>query len=935
MKVDGSYKSLVQGVSQQPAELRVDGQLGETVNMLPDPIRGLTRRWGSKFMAERLLPGVLGSNAAALNADAASFTTYEYNNAGKDYTVYARRGARVAGSNLPALLVFNRTDAVWLAPTRPGSDAVLDALESGGISAITSIGKYLFFAGNTTVAAVSTVEQWAAAANLDKTVAWVRGGAYSRTYTVAVTKLDSSLVTVTYKTPASSYSGTLDTSDIPLYIVDPAGGTESTNEGLAFTNEGTYSRAKLAYGTFNPTSMVIKEGNGTSWTNVHPSLPTAGTKQYAYNSSAPLDGVVIRSDAVIPLTATYSHVKALPNPVYNKQIQDRTHAYNSAVTAWIGSAAAAIAPEAIAQKLVDAAVAQGLSASRDGATVCFTGVKAIAADDGGDDTLLRGVAQEVTSVELLSAVHHAGKVVRIKPANAADAFYMRAVPKVAGATGFVEVTWVEGAANTRTISGGLFYGLADGTQFSYASTAALLDSVKPGGGSYSAPTWEASDVGDSDTNPTPYFVGKKITYLDVFQDRLVIGSGGTLRFSKVGEYLTVFRSTTLTIPGDDTLELLSQGSEDDEMRYGVLYDRELVVFGKRRQYAITGKSALTPVGANMPVMSNHVGAAETAPIAVGGAIYYAKQGTRAAALFQVQPGRTSESPESFPISSQLDDYLTGRAIEVASVAKPSMILMRVTGKPNDLKTFTYLDAPDGARIQEAWGTWRFSPELGNIIGVSATEDGVLVATLRIANGAVYTVADLVPVESGRSPQPYLDSWRPWTTVSATTGSLRTGSTAGFAAYAEPSVRRYIGAAFASVPGLIVEFPTETSSLVAGYKQTAFFELTNPFVRDSKDKPITTGRLTVTKFLVKYDESSGFDAFQDYQGTIIPAPFNGLVFGDVNAVIGVTPVSEGQQSVSVGRDSLEFSQRIHARDWAPLTVSFIQWVGQFFNRKRRV
>lgn len=934
MKVDGSYRSLVQGVSQQPGELRLPGQLEESVNMIPDPIRGQTRRWGSRFLSERLLPGVLTTAEASLNADLDNYATYEYNNNGKDYVVHYRKAARPVGSTLPVLLVFNRTDNVWLAPTRPAVDAQMDLLESGGISAITSVGKYLFYAGNLTTASVASTPLWLDVTNVGKAVAWVRGGAYARTYSLTVTNTSNVQTTVTYKTPTSSYGGTLDTSDIPLYIADPAGGTESTSEGLAFTSEGTLARAKLAYDTFSPTSLVVKEGNGTAWTNVHPAAPAPATKQYSYDSAAPTAGVLIRTDAIVSLTATYTHTKALPNPVYNKQVQDRVNAYNSEVTEWIGTAAAAIAPEAIAQQLVDKLVLAGVTATREGSTVCMTGIKEVSADDGGDDTLLRGVAQELTSIDLLSSVHHAGKVVRIKAASSADAFYMRAVPKTAGTTGFTEVTWVEGAESARTISGGLFYGLVDGTQFSYASTPALLDTVKVGGGTYAAPAWVASSVGDGDTNPTPFFIGRKISYLDVFQDRLVIGAGGTLRFSRVGEYLTVFRSTTLTIPADDTLELLSQGSEDDEMRYGVLYDRELVVFGKKRQYAVSGRAPLTPVGANMPVMSNHVGASESGPLAVGGVIYYAKQGTRAAALYQIQPGRTSESPESFPVSSQLDDYLAGRAIEITSVAKPAMVLMRVTGKPNDLKTFTYLDAPDGGRLQEAWGTWNFAAALGKIIGVAATEEGVLVSFLRVANGGVYTVADLVPVESGRSPEPYLDSWRPWASVSAGSGSLRTNSTVAYVAYAEPSVRRYIGDSVADATALIAEFPTETASLRAGYLQTSYFDMTNPFVLDSKDKPITTGRLTVTKFLVKYDESSGFDAFIDYQGTVSPAPFNGLVFGDVNAVIGVTPVTEGQQSITVGRDSLEFKLRIQARDWAPLTVSFIQWIGQFFNRKRR-
>lgn len=46
---EGVYKSLLQGVSQQTPQEREDGQLGEQINMLSDPVTGLRRRGGVKY----------------------------------------------------------------------------------------------------------------------------------------------------------------------------------------------------------------------------------------------------------------------------------------------------------------------------------------------------------------------------------------------------------------------------------------------------------------------------------------------------------------------------------------------------------------------------------------------------------------------------------------------------------------------------------------------------------------------------------------------------------------------------------------------------------------------------------------------------------------------------------------------------------------------
>lgn len=51
MKADGSLKSLLQGVSQQPVRDRLPGQCTEQINMSSDPVQGLTRRPGDDLVA--------------------------------------------------------------------------------------------------------------------------------------------------------------------------------------------------------------------------------------------------------------------------------------------------------------------------------------------------------------------------------------------------------------------------------------------------------------------------------------------------------------------------------------------------------------------------------------------------------------------------------------------------------------------------------------------------------------------------------------------------------------------------------------------------------------------------------------------------------------------------------------------------------------------
>lgn len=843
MKVANSYGSLLRGVSQQVPQDRADGQHTEQVNMLSDPVNGLTRRHGSVWKAERVVPGLTHAELADYRADTDNWTELDFDTGGKEYTVLMRRAAKVgATSALPLLAVYSKTDKTFLTVVRNVTDALLDSLQTNGIAAVTAVGKYLFMAGNGLPMSGTSTDKWNTTDNLSKAVVWIRGGAFSRKYTVKVRKQDSTLIQTTYTTPSSSYQGVLDTSDI--------------------------------------------------------------------------------------LTG---------DPDYTKKVNDRVNAYNAAVTQWIGTSTAAVQPDAIATTIAAQLVTAGLTGTTVvGSHIVFPPallVKSVEVDDGGDGSLIRGVADEIESIDKVSVVHYVGKVVKVRSRNASEAFYLKAIAKDSTmTTGYTEVTWVEGAGVEHAITGGLFYATVSGSNFYLASTATLLNAIIAG----THPTFAASTAGDSDSAPSPFFVGRQVSYLGTFQNRLLVGSGGVLAVSKTEDYLNFFRSTVLTLPADDPFEMQPTGSEDDTLRHSTLYDQDLVLFGNKRQYVIQGNVALTPTSANMAVMSSYENVADAGPVSAGGFIFYAKRSSMFSSVHQIQPGQTENSPESFPASSQIDSYLAGGIIEmVSATGSPSLLFARSTGSRNSIYSFAYLDKQDGRKM-DAWSRWDFNPVLGDVIGMSVVTDGLEVYFLREAeDGTFYIVADCVPTATVLSTKPYLDSNRPWASVEAGTGSVTPDSgDAWAAAFDATSGRRFTGTLLPTVDTLMTSYPGEPG-LTVGATHDAFVIPTNPFMRDGKDKAIISGRLTVTKLLLAFKSTIGFKWSLTYRGVDQgEVEFNGRILGDPDNLVGVEPISTGQSSIPVGMETRDYELRIAARRWYPLTITAIEWVGQFFNRVQR-
>lgn len=842
MKAANSYASLLRGVSQQVPQDRAEGQHTEQINMLSDPVNGLTRRHGSVWQAEQHLTALNAAQIASYQADVANWVSYDFDNGGKEYLVLYRKEARPVSANpLPLAVVYNKTDKAFLTLVRPVTDTALDALEAGGVAALTSVGKYLFMTGNATVVTGTSTAKWNTAANLSQAVVWVRGSAYSRTFKVTVRLQSGATQTVSYTTPPSSYQGVLTTADIPYTATD-----------------------------------------------------------------------------------------------YTKQVNDRVNAYNSAVTAWIGSSSAAVQPSAIAEQLRLLLNGVGYTATRNGAHICFNLgvlVKSIEVDDGGDGSLMLGVADEIEAAEKTSVVHYVGKVVKVRSKKSQESYYLKALARDSAVTsGYTEVTWVEAAGIEHAITGGMYYGTISGGSFYVASTATLLTSILAG----THPTFTISTTGDDDSAPMPFFVGRKVTYLSTFQNRLLIGSGGTLAVSQTDDYLNFFRTTVLTLPASDPFEMLPQGSEDDELFHSTLYDQDLVIFGKRRQYVISGTVALTPTSANMPVMASYEGVAEAAPVAAGGFIFYVKRGEQYTNVFQIQPGQNEKSPEAFPASSQIDRYINGGVTEMLSATgSPSLLFMRTNKSPSSLYVFAYLDKPDGRKM-DAWSRWDFNATLGSVAGFSNVTDGLIAVSVRVgAAGRVYAVADFCPTVTGLSNRPYLDSQREYALVSPGTGSLSlTGGTSWAAAFDFRSVRRLTGTLLPDVAQLQANYPGEPG-LVVGAVQVASFTPTNPFMRDSKDKAIMSGRLTISKLVMAFKDSTGFSWQLTYRDEVATSvTFNGRILGAPDNIVGIEPIATGQHNIPVGRETRQYDLTISARRWYPLTVTALEWSGQFFNRVQR-
>lgn len=859
MKVQGSYQSVVLGVSQQVPHERRSGQMWEQVNMVSDPVRGVARRWGSVFLDARTVRDTEMSEAdmqTAVNL----YREAEYTCDGRDLVVLYAKGDTVP-YGLPPVMAYDITQKKVLGVR--GDGQLWDLLKTNGASSRVNIGRFLYLSVNNHKTTFTVQNRIKNMLDPKAGVLWIRQGNFSKKYEVTIVKPDGTSEVFEYTTPPASYPGKLDTSDIPIPDVP-------TNPG---TDDG-----------WSPSNTLLQQ-----------------------------------------------YQKDLAE--YNKLISDRTNAYNSAVTNWIGEATAQMQPAYIAQQLAEKITAAGhAEVQHVGAYVAWSAASNIAdavPSENSDGTFMRAVAYQVDAVESLTPKHWVGHIVKVaaKKQDQKDAYYMEAFRKTEDGETFTDVIWRE-TAGQRTVPDSMFlHCWADMNTLYVASSPEGLNALAPDA---DAPGYESSSVGDALSSPAPGFFGKPINYMGVFQDRLLISAGAAVFASRPGDYLNWFRKTVLDILDNDPMEMYALGSEDDTISWDTTFDRNLVLFGRKNQYIIPGRQTMSPKSPYIQIMSSIKDTVLAEPKASGSYVFYGKDTSVKGSVHQIQIGAVSDSSDSYEISQALDNYLKGRPVQLVTIQSPNNVVIRTTDYHYGLYIYTYLQNMNGGeRVFDSWSRWEWPKALGMCVGMCDDDGTLLVFKLRNNNGATTLQAERFSFETELPDTGYLDCNRPM--------DLAVPMEAGRAAHYVGGHPYYLlGSRLDKIDANMSWWKEDVEHLRTGFITDAYVVPTSPYMRDRNDNPITTGRLTLGSFKVNVEQTAGlYGQVTTADRTYDMVDYGGRLLTRKSNQVGRVPLVDTSLSVPVYREIREFQLRLQARDWLPLTITGLEWVGQWFNRTQRV
>lgn len=800
---ESSYKSLLQGVSQQIPRERLPGQLTAQLNMLADPVTNLRRRPGAQYLKHR----------AWLDVDAEHILGWFTD---------------VAGERLHVLLNTTTGQVLLM-------DGALNEL------AMLEGGEYLQTTNNGTIRA-ATVGNEFFIGNTAKLPALVYGdikppknggffyvvsGAFGKAYDLSVDFAGGSY-TAAYTTPSGASSGDAALAT-PEYIASQLAGqlNGETVVGIRLLSATIVSGGSGAIG-FQLNGAPYTYGTEVSTTDLRSGKLTA-TSTRTGNTTGPTIQVVYEARNMNGWApGTYTTTKAMSGYASIGGLTYRaniTFAVSDFVARAIGGTNNLFYIERIGPYVY---------IERTGGVTVNTTVST--------NYIIPSRAGIVTTAGNLPArlpVSADGFICKVGTEEVPQYFSYNAA----------RITWLEvgeegSPIGIKNMPISLYWdGLAWNINTEY---------------------YEGRNSGNDDSNPPHEFCTQGITGMATYQGRLVLMSGPMVSLSASGNPRRFFRSTITSVVDSDPIEIGSAMNSSAAYSHAIPFQKDLILLSSAYQAVIpSNNTAITPKNATVVPTSSHEVDVTSPPIALGRTLMYASP--RSEDFFGVREMVPSPYTDSQYVSHDatphLPKYMGGRCRFSVSSSVANLALFAPSGDLRSLIVHEYMWDGD-QKVQQAWHTWTFPYDVATayfaydkVIIVFAQNDTLVIARIDPRIG-------VLTFDSER--RPFLDLWSSQTVTDHVVDVPAWMHTFDPAVVAKLQLTASTGNLAGDRVGATVEGDSlrvvrsfSGGAVAMGVPYRSSFSPTPPVVRDYNDVAVSTNKATLLRYILGTKNSQEF------------------------------------------------------------------------------
>jgi hypothetical protein len=177
--------------------------------------------------------------------------------------------------------------------------------------------------------------------------------------------------------------------------------------------------------------------------------------------------------------------------------------------------------------------------------------------------------------------------------------------------------------------------------------------------------WKYREVGDSETNPMPTFVGYPIDAISFYKNRIVFTSRQNVICSQAGDYFNFFASTVITIVDSDPIDLSASTLKPIRLKHAIAAPQGLLLFGDNAQLLLsTTTEAFSPKTAEVNLLSTLSQTDRIAPLDIGSSYMFLEEGEKASSIYEMILDGTNGKPNTIELTRFIPTYIPAAVLDM-------------------------------------------------------------------------------------------------------------------------------------------------------------------------------------------------------------------------------------------------------------------------------
>ena len=225
-------------------------------------------------------------------------------------------------------------------------------------------------------------------------------------------------------------------------------------------------------------------------------------------------------------------------------------------------------------------------------------------------------------------------------------------------------------------------------------------------------TYQTRRVGDTNTNPMPTFVGRRINKVLFFRNRLALLSGENVILSRPGTLGTpdFFIESALTVSASDPIDISAASMFPSDMFDGMEINAGLLVFSTNQQFLLASDdTVLNPDTAKLRSVSTFNYNKDIPPISLGTTIAYLDNSGKFSRMNEMANTAREGEPDVIEIS-KLVPTLLPKDLDLLTNSRENSIILIGKSNTDTVYGYKYLAIGD-KRQQQAWFKWKLNNPL--------------------------------------------------------------------------------------------------------------------------------------------------------------------------------------------------------------------------------